>query len=126
MARRGRARGRAFPLAVMPFLLAGAAPAAAAAPTPAQLAGALRAFGAGAVAAGDVRAIACTPDAQAPAEHDCHWEQRTANGWTGYSTWLALAGNGWTVIDDPLPDPVGRNRMLEEERQRAQDRRAPD
>jgi len=95
-----------------------ASPAAAAEPTTAQLAEALRAFGAGTFAPGDLRAIACEANAQEPTEFNCRWEQRAGGDWTAYSTWLAVQGSGWVLIDDPLPEPKGRNRMLEEERQR--------
>jgi len=115
MARRG--------LRMIPWLgaaaLAGmalAAPARAAEPTAAQLAQALSDYdGQGAVLPDDLRAIACEGSAEEPTEYNCRWQQHRGREWSGYSTWLALEADRWTVIEDPLPEPEGRNPQLEKD-----------
>jgi len=97
-----------------------AAPAGATEPTVAQLAEALGTYAQRTVAPDDLRDIACEGNAEQPTEFNCRWQQRTDRGWSGYSTWLALEADRWTMLDDPLPEPETHNRRLERERKASQ------
>jgi len=60
------------------------------------------------VEAVDLRAIHCAPIEDEPTEFVCRWQQRRGAQWRSYSTWLAVDGSGWGLIDDPHPgsDPL--------------------
>ncbi|MCW2410959.1 MULTISPECIES: hypothetical protein [unclassified Sphingobium] len=85
--------------------LAAQAPAAPPAPSPDALSQALRDHGSGAVDAGDLRAVTCAETSDAPGAFDCQWEQRRDGNWHPYTSWLALVGAQWTMLDAPIPVP---------------------
>ena len=84
-----------------------AAPAPATAPAPGAqaLADAIRAHGSGEIAVEDLREIACETVSHAPGALDCRWEQRAGREWHQYTTWLAMVGPDWVVLDAPIPVP---------------------
>jgi hypothetical protein len=47
----------------------------------------------------DIRAVHCIAPDEEPTEFECKWEQRTKGGWVKRTTWLAIDGNGWHVMD---------------------------
>ena len=87
------------------LLLAFAAGACAATPTPTrdELA---RALGGRAPAAPtDITHIACEPSRAGRAEVACQWRQREGRQWHGWRSHLALSGDGWRLIDNPERRP---------------------
>ena len=82
------------------------------APAPAALAIALADFGAGAVVAGDLRAIRCDAAAGQAGALDCRWEQRMSAGWQLQTSWLSQTNGVWKVLDVPLTLPsVDRGKL---------------
>jgi len=41
--------------------------------------------------------------ADEPTEAECRWQQRVGGHWKGYSTYVAVDGRGWHLIDEPNP-----------------------
>lgn len=82
------------------------------APTAVALANALVDFGAGAVEAGNLRAIRCDAANGQAGELDCRWEQRAGNGWQLQTSWLSQTNGVWKVLDVPLTLPsVDRGKL---------------
>lgn len=79
--------------------------AQAAAPSPQALSAALKAFGAGDVATADIQSVRCEQASHEPGALDCRWEQRSAGQWRVHTTWLALKGTEWAVLDAPIMMP---------------------
>lgn len=48
---------------------------------------------------GDIRAVRCTAPDEEPTEFECKWQQHIERGWVNRTTWLAIDGNGWHVMD---------------------------
>lgn len=91
-------------LALVVPLLVGACVAT---PTPTrnELAQTLRAFDGPAVASEDLTHIACQSIEEEPTEFACRWRQREGRRWRDWESYLALAGDGWIMIDSPLRRP---------------------
>ena len=88
------------------FLLSASAVTPFAAPTPQEFAIALADFTGKAVKITDVRRLSCKgfgPDE--PTEAECSWQQRIGGKWKRYSSFLAVDGHGWHLIDEPNPNP---------------------
>jgi hypothetical protein len=64
-----------------------------------ELARALAEAGRGKVAVKDIRVRFCSASEDEPTEFECHWDRRTAGGWKAQTTWVAIDGKGWHVID---------------------------
>ena len=47
----------------------------------------------------DIRIIQCVGPDEEPTEFQCTWRQRVGHGWVRRTTWLAIDGEGWHVID---------------------------
>jgi hypothetical protein len=47
----------------------------------------------------DIRAVRCIAPDEEPTEFQCEWQQRIKGGWINRTTWLAIDGNGWYVMD---------------------------
>ena len=73
------------------------------APSPAQLANTLEKFRGARVHAADIRAVSCEDIEEEPTEFLCSWQQKKAGRWRGYSTYMAIEGRGWLLIDEPAP-----------------------
>jgi hypothetical protein len=52
----------------------------------------------------DIRRVSCNRIDAEPTEASCHWEQRTAGKWRGYSSYIAGSHDGVQLIDEPYPD----------------------
>lgn len=87
-------------LAALALVATGGAPLPAS-PTQAELASAISAFTGRQVAAADVRQIACS-GVEEPTEFACRWQQRSSNRWQRFSGYLAVDGQNWLLIDEPL------------------------
>ena len=48
---------------------------------------------------GDIRAIHCVSSDEEPTEFQCKWQQRNNGSWVKRTTWLAIDGSGWHVMD---------------------------
>jgi len=73
-------------------------------PTPQEFANALAEFTGKAVRVTEVRRLSCAgfgPDE--PTEAACSWQQRIGRKWKRYSTYVAVDGRGWHLIDEPNP-----------------------
>jgi hypothetical protein len=70
-------------------------------PTPAELARAIGQVSKQRLSPQDVRPLRCTELAEEPTEFECRWAQRIAGRWQRFSTYLAIDGSGWTIIDWP-------------------------
>jgi len=70
-------------------------------PSAAELATALTRQTRKPVPAADVRPLDCEGFAEEPTEFACRWRQRVNGRWLRYSTYFAIDGNGWTIIDWP-------------------------
>ncbi len=81
-------------------LLFAVAPSASA-PSPAELAEAIRRFSKATVAAQDLRHIACRPIPEEATEAQCNWQRRHGKRWYRYAGYLAVDGSGWLLIDTP-------------------------
>jgi len=51
------------------------------------------------VSPGNVRAVRCIAPDEEPTEFQCKWEEHIRGGWVKRTTWLAIDGNGWHVMD---------------------------
>jgi hypothetical protein len=78
-----------------------AASGASASPTSAELAKAIAAFTGKPVATADVRRVSCIRFEEEPTEAVCKWQQRNGKRWQRYSTYVAVDGRGWHLIDEP-------------------------
>jgi hypothetical protein len=86
------------------LLLSASAGPAFAGPTPQEFANALADFTGKHVKATDVRHLSCKGfGADEPTEADCSWQQRIGRNWKWYSTYVAVDGRGWHLIDEPNP-----------------------
>ena len=47
----------------------------------------------------NVRAIHCIAPDEEPTEFQCKWEEHIKGRWAKRTTWLAIDGNGWHVMD---------------------------
>lgn len=74
-------------------------------PSPAELAKALGEFTGKPVNAFDVRGLSCEGIEEEPTEALCKWDQRKGNEWMQFSTYVAVDGRGWHLIDEPS-DPI--------------------
>ena len=75
-----------------------------AAPTPQEFANALAEFTGKAIKVTDVRRLSCEGfGADEPTEAECSWQQRIGRKWKRYSTYIAVDGHGWHLIDEPNP-----------------------
>jgi len=73
-------------------------------PTRADFAVALREFTGKSVTVADIRRLSCEPIGEnEPIEASCEWSQRSANAWRRFSTYVAIDGGGWHLIDEPAP-----------------------
>lgn len=72
-------------------------------PSPKELAKAIESFTGRAVVTADVRRVSCSAFEEEPTEQICKWQQRTGKRWRRYSTYLAIDGRGWHLIDEPAP-----------------------
>ena len=69
-------------------------------PSSTELARALERHGLGKVSPASVRSIKCQGFDEEPTEFDCSWSQQSGKRWKRYSTYLAIDGGGWKLIDD--------------------------
>jgi hypothetical protein len=86
-----------------PLLALAAASSALAPPKSAELAEAIAVFTGEPVAADDIRRVSCIPIEEEPTEAVCQWQQRNGGRWLHYSTYVAIDGRGWHLIDEPSP-----------------------
>jgi len=57
------------------------------------------------VNAADLRRLSCKSfGADEPTEAECRWQQRVRGKWKRYSTYVAVDGRGWHLIDEPNPE----------------------
>jgi hypothetical protein len=71
------------------------------APSPAELAEALGEFTGKPVSASDVRGLSCEGIEEEPTEAVCKWDQMKSGEWMQFSTYVAVDGRGWHLIDTP-------------------------
>ena len=82
------------------FLLAATADPGLVAPAPREFAKAI------AVNVRDIRRLSCKGFGQdEPTEAVCNWQQRVGKSWKRYSTYVAMDGPGWVLIDEPTAKP---------------------
>ena len=82
------------------FLLAVTADPGFVGPTPREFAKAL------AVNVRDIRRLSCKGFGEdEPTEAVCNWQQRVGKNWKRYSTYVAIDGPGWVLIDEPTAKP---------------------
>jgi hypothetical protein len=73
-------------------------------PSPTEFANALADFSGKQVTVADVRHLSCRGfGADEPTEAECSWQQRIGKSWKPYSTYIAVDGRGWHLIDEPNP-----------------------
>ncbi len=84
-------------------LVFAAASGAWALPTPPELAKAIEVFTGRPLAKADVRRVSCVAIEEEPTEAVCKWQQRRGKRWHRYSTYVAIDGKGWHLIDEPAP-----------------------
>lgn len=48
---------------------------------------------------GNIRAVRCIAPDEEPTEFQCTWQQGIKGGWLKRTTWLAIDGNGWRVMN---------------------------
>lgn len=95
-------------LVLLAALLAPSA-ALADAPSTRQLAHAISTFTGHPVRARDLRRVHCEDIEEEPTEFACRYEQRDTRGrWRRWSTYLAISGAGWQLIDEPGLEPAKR------------------
>jgi hypothetical protein len=87
-----------------PFFLSLVAGPALAGPSSAEFASALSDFTGNRVTLTDVRRLSCMGlGYDEPTEAQCNWQQRIGSSWKSYSTYVAVDGRGWHLIDEPNP-----------------------
>jgi hypothetical protein len=89
--------------ASMVLLAASAASTASAGPSPTEFAKALTEFTGKPVKVEDIRRLSCEGFDEEPTEAECKWQQRSGKKWARFSTYVAIDGSGWHLIDDPNP-----------------------
>lgn len=47
----------------------------------------------------DVRVIRCVAPDEEPTEFECVWQHQVAGKWVRHTTWFAIDGKGWHVIN---------------------------
>lgn len=73
-------------------------------PTPSEFASALADFTGKRVTVTNLRRLSCLGfGADEPTEAECSWQQRIGRRWKRYSTYVAVDGRGWHLIDEPNP-----------------------
>jgi len=72
-------------------------------PTRAEFAKALAEFTRKPINAVDVRRLSCRGFEEEPTEAACEWEQKSGKEWLRFSTYVAVDGSGWLLIDAPTP-----------------------
>ena len=73
-------------------------------PTAAEFASAVGNFTGKPVKVANVRLLSCKGfGADEPTEAACSWQQRRNGKWKRYSTFVAVDGRGWHLIDEPNP-----------------------
>ena len=88
------------------FLLFASAGPSFVGPTPAEFASAVADFTGKPVKVADVRRLSCKGfGADEPTEAVCSWQQRIGGSWKRFSTYVAVDGRGWHLIDEPNPKP---------------------
>jgi hypothetical protein len=71
-------------------------------PTVKEFAKALADHTGGHVNATDLRRVSCNGfGTDEPTEAKCTWQQRVGSRWQWYSTYVAVDGRGWHLIDEP-------------------------
>ena len=71
-------------------------------PTPKEFADAVAAFTGKGVRETNVRRVSCDSMGEdEPTEAECNWQQRIGGKWKRYSTYVAIDGHGWQLIDAP-------------------------
>ena len=85
------------------ILLAVISSAASIAPSRPELAKALSEFTGKPVSTADVRRVSCKRIDEEPTEAFCRWQQKRNREWERFSTYLAVDGRGWHLIDEPNP-----------------------
>jgi len=53
----------------------------------------------------DITHIACEPSNPGASEVACRWRQRDGRRWQDWQSHLALAGDGWQLVDAPTLRP---------------------
>ncbi len=92
------------PVTVLHMLLTlalGIAPAASLGPSRAEFARALRVHTGKPVSSADIRKLSCEFFEEEPSEAACKWQQRRGRKWVRFSTYVAVDGDGWHLIDQP-------------------------
>ena len=88
------------------FLLAATADNSFVGPTAREFAKALAAYTGKPVNVKNVRRLSCEGFGEdEPTEAVCNWRQRIGGSWKRYSTYVAVDGRGWHLIDEPNPKP---------------------
>jgi hypothetical protein len=90
-----------MPHAFLCAVALGAAGASSMDPSPTDLASALCEFTGKPVDARDIRGVSCKGIEEEPTEAACRWEQRKGNDWLQFSTYVAVDGDGWHLLDAP-------------------------
>ena len=71
-------------------------------PTTQDFAKALAAFTSKPIKVSDVRRLSCKGfGSDEPTEAECRWQQWNGKKWKRYSTYVAVDGDGWQLIDEP-------------------------
>ena len=91
----------AYPLIALLLTNSAVAEAKSPMPTVAQLSDAIAKQTKQPVSAADVRPLRCDGFAEEPTEFECRWTQKVKGRWRHYSTYFAIEGAGWTIIDWP-------------------------
>jgi hypothetical protein len=74
-------------------------------PASTEFASALADFTGKSVKPTDLRHLSCKGfGADEPTEAACSWQQRVGGSWKGFSTYVAVGGRGWHLIDEPGPE----------------------
>lgn len=86
------------------LLLAAAVEPSFVGPTPRELARALANYTGQHVSPTNIRRLSCQGFGEdEPTEAVCKWQQRIGRNWKHYSTYVAIDGRGWHLIDEPNP-----------------------
>jgi hypothetical protein len=72
-------------------------------PNRAEFASALTEFTGKPVSVADLRRVSCERIGEEPTEAICKWQQRRGREWQRFSTYVAVDGRGWHLIDEPNP-----------------------
>jgi hypothetical protein len=88
-------------LPMLSTLALAATSAASAGPNQVEFAHALQEFTGKSVSISDLRKLSCKRIEEEPTEAACKWQQRLGTTWTRFSTYVAVDGSGWHLIDEP-------------------------